>query len=666
MIFERLTLRNFGPYRGTHTIELTPSEPARPIILVGALNGAGKTTLLDALRLVLYGRFAECSNRGSLAYDEFLRRSIHRMADPAEGAALELDFNFAAEGGEQRYRLRRAWISTRSGIRETTEVWLDGEADRVLAEGWDERVETFLPRRIAPLFLFDGEKIEELADPQRSGEFLSAAVHSLLGIDLVGQLETDLLVLERRTRRSKVRSDAQERLLRAEAELRSADDVHRARVQDRAAAQTEYDRRAKAHREADERFRREGGVAFERRGELEAIRVSAEAHRKALRLEILTTTAGATPLLLVADLLEAVWRRAREEEAGERDHAVLAVLDGRDREVLRLLEEAGVPAAAAAQVHAFFDGDRRRRSSHAAGERYLKLDSEVSAEVARLRDPEAVTAARQRVRDLLAGLRDSQGQLDEVERTLASLPNEEAILPLIAAREEAAAVLSAASARLAAADQALHDAAQAKEARVAALTSLRVQEAEEELELEAERRVVAYSQRARGTLARFRESVVARQVTRIETLILDSYQALLRKSSLVTGLTVDPVDFGVRLRGPDGNELRPDRLSAGERQLLAVAVLWGLARASGRTLPVVIDTPLGRLDATHRAHLVERYFPHAGPQVVLLSTDQEIDASFRDQLRTHIGAEYQLVFDDARDSTAIVEGYFAGVVAHGH
>ena len=65
-------------------------------------------------------------------------------------------------------------------------------------------------------------------------------------------------------------------------------------------------------------------------------------------------------------------------------------------------------------------------------------------------------------------------------------------------------------------------------------------------------------------------------------------------------------------------------MSAGEKQLLAISLLWGLARVSEKHLPVAIDTPLARLDSSHRQNLIERYFPTASHQVILLSTDTEI------------------------------------------
>jgi DNA sulfur modification protein DndD len=113
------------------------------------------------------------------------------------------------------------------------------------------------------------------------------------------------------------------------------------------------------------------------------------------------------------------------------------------------------------------------------------------------------------------------------------------------------------------------------------------------------------------------------------------------------------------LYGRDAAALSPERLSAGERQLLAIALLWGLAKASGRPLPTAIDTPLGRLDTGHRTHLVERYLPFASHQVLLFSTDEEISGEYLERLRPWIGRTYHLTYDDTAGNTRVVPGYFA-------
>src|SRR5437667_7240939 len=133
----------------------------RPIILFGGTNGAGKTTLLDAVQLALYGTRARCSKRTNLAYDEFLRQSIHHGVIESEGAGVSLAFRYASGGEEHVYEVSRSW-SVQSGtpsplpsprgergatgkVREQLHVSLDGLTDRWHSERWGQLVEDFFP-----------------------------------------------------------------------------------------------------------------------------------------------------------------------------------------------------------------------------------------------------------------------------------------------------------------------------------------------------------------------------------------------------------------------------------------------------------------------------------------------------------------------------------------
>jgi DNA sulfur modification protein DndD len=181
---------------------------------------------------------------------------------------------------------------------------------------------------------------------------------------------------------------------------------------------------------------------------------------------------------------------------------------------------------------------------------------------------------------------------------------------------------------------------------------------EVELDREHVGRLLRHSTRMRDTLGKFRTAAIRKHAARLERLILESFAQLLRKTGLVTGLSVDPITFRLELTGGDGQSLPYERLSAGERQLLATSILWGLAKASGRPLPTIIDTPLGRLDSSHRRHLLERYFPVASHQVILLSTDEEIDETSLKHLKRFVGRDYQLKFNEESRSTEINPGYF--------
>src|SRR5947209_12954344 len=107
-----------------------------------------------------------------------------------------------------------------------------------------------------------------------------------------------------------------------------------------------------------------------------------------------------------------------------------------------------------------------------------------------------------------------------------------------------------------------------------------------------------------------------------------------------------------------GTALSRQRLSEGEKQIFAISMLWGLARASARPLPAVIDTAMARLDAAHRRHLVERYFPNASHQVVILSTDTEVDRQYYDLLQPSIARAYHLSYDERARMTRGEAGHF--------
>jgi DNA sulfur modification protein DndD len=166
--------------------------------------------------------------------------------------------------------------------------------------------------------------------------------------------------------------------------------------------------------------------------------------------------------------------------------------------------------------------------------------------------------------------------------------------------------------------------------------------------------------RVQATLAAFQEKLTEKKLATLETQVTQYFKLLLHKTSLVSQVMIDPTTFRLDLYDTEGSPLPIQRLSAGEKQLLAIAFLWGLANTSGRQLPVAIDTPLGRLDSEHRNHLIDRYFPQASHQVILLSTDTEIRADEVAQLREAeaIAREYRLEYDPQQRQTTVVPGYF--------
>jgi DNA sulfur modification protein DndD len=148
---------------------------------------------------------------------------------------------------------------------------------------------------------------------------------------------------------------------------------------------------------------------------------------------------------------------------------------------------------------------------------------------------------------------------------------------------------------------------------------------------------------------------------KIETLqgeVTKCFNSLARKDDFVRRISVDATSFAVTLYDKQDRPIPKEELSSGEKQIFAIALLWGLARTSGRPLPVVIDTPLGRLDSDHRSTLIKNYFPNAGHQVILLSTDTEVDQALFEQLSPAVSHCYHLEYENNEGRTRASEEYF--------
>lgn len=654
MIFDELTLNNVGVFRGAHTFALTPPSPNKPVILVGGLNGCGKTTLLESIHLALYGPLARTSTRRGLGgYSGYLRQLIHRGQSTA---TIELAFHAYQEGQAHSYRIRRAWVANGDSVRETLEIKIDGQLDRAFTDRWAEHVEAFIPRGVADLFFFDGEKIEALADPDTARDVLRTAVGALLGLDLVDRLATDLSVVSRQHKEKSAAPDVQHAITAAQEKIAHLRADETATLQEAANLRGQLERADKHLFQIEERFRLDGGELFEQRKNLEAQRSSVERDLDAVRARLRKLAEGFGPLLLVAPQIAHLLERSGTELDASRQGQLVQLLAERDQLVMDQLRTARTSAKAISAIEEQLREDRARREHLAATDLITGLDEEGRSSIAAISQQLAATSDQ--IRDALDQHAVVLANLEQVTRNLEAVPTQDALRELL---EQRAAAREAREAALTALTQA--------EERLGYLRARRAEEDrtyERQLERAAEaagdmedaQRIVEHAQLVQDTLAEFRVRAAHKHLERIETLVLESLKRLMRKDNLISELSIDPKTFELELRQPDGQSLRPDALSAGERQLLAVSLLWGLAQASGRPLPIIVDTPLGRLDSHHRQHLIERYFPHASHQVMLLSTDTEIDTAAMASLKPRLGHVYHLLQDAASNATSVERGYF--------
>lgn len=444
MLLRKITLEEFGAYRGKQSLDLTPKKN-KPIILIGGLNGCGKTTLLDAIQLVLYGNRARCSGRGTKAYETYLRESINRKADPSRGSAITLEFTVMTGGHEHYYRLVRSWHISGKTLKEFLNVYVDetygervkaqrsaepeGKFNRLLSEGWADHVESLLPLEIASLAFFDGEKIESLANPERAASVIESAVHSLLGVSTVQQLRNDLLALQRRQKLSEEEQHLLDNIRAQEAEREAVVSQYDIAHQELAHSRSELGKAQRKLDSLEKAFADEGGDLFTRRVELENDRKQALVRLAQVRTELTQLAAGPLPLLMVAPLLDDVRQQARIEQEAQQSAQVLEVLEERDRWLLELM-----PDATRAEVLKRLDDDRAERAAKTQLAVDLRLPHDALAQLTVL--DELLQRDTQRSAQLLHSAAELAEHLDQLDRQLAGVPAQDKVEALQAARGE--------------------------------------------------------------------------------------------------------------------------------------------------------------------------------------------------------------------------------------
>jgi len=653
MIFQELVLENFGPYKGRQVFNLRPGNEQQPIILLGGMNGGGKTTLMDAIRLALYGHRAPCSTRGNLSYPEFLKQCINRQA---QAATIELVFAQTLNNEPQptEFRIYRTWTEHVSH-RDSLSILSNGDLAPDLAQKWDERIEDLLPLGISRLFLFDGEQVGELADQDTPPPSVISAMRSLLGLELPDRLSADLDVLTARKRKALATAQEQAQLANIEQRLEAQEQERLSFKKKIAAIQPKLDKAEEKLQQAEERFLSEGGkIAAEQtqqESQLQQARDNADTHRAALR-EI---AAGVLPLALIQPLLQQAVVQGQHEVRQQQLAIAQELLKERSQSLLQFVQSLDLETKHIKKIQSFL-AKQDQETTQDASETWLGVDAETLHHLTNTLQY-ALPHQRQAAADQLKQLQTCQAEIETIERYLATAASPEIYAKLVqqvrqaqtdvvhlkADREHSQRLLEQAEQAIARTKQDLMD-----------YGTLAIDRNHDEHMLGAIAKV-------QDTLKVFQQKLKLRKLNQLETLVTECFLYLLHKSNLVHRVQIDTETFSLSLFDYEGKPIPKHRLSAGEKQLLAISLLWGLARASGRQLPVAIDTPLGRLDSSHRANLVDRYFPQASHQVLLLSTDTEIGKAEVTRLRENgaIAREYLLKYDSALQKTEVKSGYFS-------
>jgi DNA sulfur modification protein DndD len=663
MIFTELVIENFGAYAGKQTIDLRPENNCgvHPIILLGGMNGGGKTTLMDAIRLALYGQRAKCSNRGNLGYGEFLSQSVNNQATSTQIARIELSFEDIFEGHWQQFKIIRAWTRDIKEGKDSLSIEREARYDSNLEKNWDEYIENILPLGISNLFLFDGEQVKELAELDIPPPTVVEAINNLLGLELAEKLSVDLTVLVNRKRKALANKE----------QLLTIEEIEQkllAKKQKKQQLQQEFvgieKKLIQVHKQSDRataKFNQQGGKIAAQREAIEAKIQDFHSQLENKRQELIKLAESSLPLGLITSLLNNAAKQGKQEAKSQQLQQAQVIVAARDQKLLNYLKDICLSTESIDKVDFFLATENKiiADSIQDPADIYLDLTSKQLQQL--------ITIPQDR---LLLETQTSKKLMQEIEQLKTKIDNTETQLATAASPEDYQKLVDAvANSRAAVVEyQTKHDISKDKLQNIEQEIDRLQQDlnrklknySEEAIDKIGDEHIIKSASKVQETLKLFKEKLTLKKLNKLETEVKDCFLYLLHKSNLINRVTIDSDRFKLELYDHAGQIFPKQRLSAGEKQLLAIAFLWGLARVSGRNLPIAIDTPLGRLDSSHRNNLVERYFPTASHQVILLSTDTEIGEKEVNTLREQeaIAQEYLLKYHPDQRQTVVEKGYF--------
>ncbi|WP_263809157.1 AAA family ATPase [Salinibacter sp.] len=147
----------------------------------------------------------------------------------------------------------------------------------------------------------------------------------------------------------------------------------------------------------------------------------------------------------------------------------------------------------------------------------------------------------------------------------------------------------------------------------------------------------------KGAVEAFVDRLVSEKHETIQATATDVFNGITNKPEEYAGINVKD-DYTLEVYRHDGTTVENEKLSAGEKEVLAYSFITALNLSSPNPAPFVMDTPFGHLDSQHRDRLLQSLH-QLDVQVFLLATDRDLPPAERERLQNHIADEFVIQRD---------------------
>ena len=154
-------------------------------------------------------------------------------------------------------------------------------------------------------------------------------------------------------------------------------------------------------------------------------------------------------------------------------------------------------------------------------------------------------------------------------------------------------------------------------------------------------------------LTTFLNELRAKRKISLERKILAGIDVLMHKADFIHNVRIDLHDdiIDIELLDKTGEIISKEKLSKGEQQLYATAILNALVEESGIEFPVFIDSPLQKFDSIHSRNIITKFYPSVSKQVVIFPLlGKELSEEEYNALLPNVNRVYVILNEDGCSS----------------
>ena len=643
MLLTKVTLTNVRRYADQQTIEFQSPNANKRVHLVSAYNGMGKTTLFNAIEACLFATEA----------DPILKaRDFTRIESRPSSNEMIVEVEFEHES--QAYVLNRQWIR-RPGIAEhlSNSVYVrsllqnrDSGDSSTDDEEITEFINSLIPYQTKSLFLFDGEKVQTYTED--GSDSVRDAIERLLGLHLYIRLQEDLRHVEQGLQQERISHDVSEDLLAKqesvdsnEARLRS---IERRRQELRRSASEAKSDYGRLQLEETRLLGLFDPLTQAKRRELEsqrdALNSDMERHENAL--------AELIPKELVAcwfwpEISEAIGQSSNEQEGLPTGISELTEFLYRNKDSI-------LDALQFESSDRLYDVLKNSLGEGSEDNVYFRIRSGLDHLVA------LVGHGGERLTFHPEQLQVTRATFDRVTHEIGSLPSADSVDTNVKSLHEEMERLLTTQARHEQSLRALSHEEERIETESEDLKKQIARLTEEKQRYRAISETIDMCREIRDVLEVFVNDYRSTLIGQLQDIVNRKFQELTNSPGLIDTVEIGRDSLELKLLGND-SELLAEEQSAGQKEILAFALIASVIELSNRQVPTIIDTPLARLDIQHRNNVLRRFFPYLGPQVIVLATDTEVGREEVGQLSPILATMHHLHLDSRTGCTTIRSGY---------